>query len=280
MSMMEIRAILSLAGLFALRMLGLFMILPVFAVYGTEFDGATAMLIGVAIGAYGLTQALFQIPFGLLSDRVGRKPMIIIGLLLFFVGSVVAAVSESIYGVIAGRALQGAGAIASTVMALLTDLTSDNNRTKAMACVGASIGVSFSIALVVGPIFASLFGVTGIFWLTAGLAVLGIVITLFVVPTTMTRQSHRDSLPVLGQFWEVANNKELLRLNFGVFLLHLFMTACFVVMPLMLLDIVELPSQDHWQVYLPVLLVSFVAMLPLMIVAEIYRKIREVFCWR
>ncbi|PCJ34088.1 MAG: MFS transporter [Moraxellaceae bacterium] len=277
MSPIELRATLSLAGLFSLRMLGLFMILPVFAIYGTEFDGATALLVGVAIGAYGLTQSVLQIPFGLLSDRLGRKPIIIAGLILFCIGSVVAATADSIYGVIAGRALQGAGAIASTLMALLSDLTSDENRTKAMASVGASIGVSFSIALVVGPVLAAISGVAGIFWLTAVLAVVGIAVTLFVVPTPAVVQSHRDSRPVLGQFWEVARSPELLRLNVGVFLLHLFMTACFVVVPLLLLNTIGMQHENHWQVYLPILLGSFIAMVPLMIIAESKRKIRQVF---
>jgi len=277
MSPIEIRATLSLAGLFSLRMLGLFMILPVFAIYGAEYDGATALLVGIAIGAYGLTQAVLQIPFGLLSDRVGRKPIIVFGLILFCAGSILAATAESIYGVIAGRALQGAGAIASTVMALLTDLTSDENRTKAMASVGASIGVSFSIALVLGPVLASLMGIAGIFWLTAVLAVVGILVALFVVPAPKTNQTHRDSRPVIGQFWEVARSKELFRLNIGVFMLHLFMTACFVVLPLLLLNEIELPHEQHWMVYFPILLVSFIAMVPLMIIAESRRKIRQVF---
>jgi len=277
MSPIEIRATLSLAGLFSLRMLGLFMILPVFAIYGTELDGATALLVGVAIGAYGLTQAVLQIPFGLLSDRLGRKPVIVAGLVLFCLGSVVAATAESIYWVIAGRALQGAGAIASTVMALLTDLTSDENRTKAMASVGASIGVSFSIALVLGPILAAWVGLSGIFWLTAGLAIIGVFVAVFVVPTPGARQSHRDNRPILGQFWEVARSTELFRLNIGVFLLHLFMTACFVVLPLLLLNTIGLAHHRHWMVYFPILVISFVAMVPLMIVAESRRKIREVF---
>ncbi len=277
MSPIEIRATLSLAGLFSLRMLGLFMILPVFAIYGADFDGSTALLAGIAIGAYGLTQAVLQIPFGLLSDRVGRKPIIVAGLILFCIGSVVAATSESIYGVIAGRALQGAGAIGSTVMALLSDLTTDENRTKAMASVGASIGVSFSIALIVGPILAAFAGLSGIFWLTASLAILGVFVAIFVVPTPSATQVHRDSRPVLGQFWEVARSKELFRLNIGVFLLHLFMTACFVVVPLLLLNTIELPHGKHWMVYFPILVVSFIAMVPLMIVAESRRKIREVF---
>jgi len=277
MSPIEIRATYSLASLFALRMLGLFMILPVFSVYGAELDGANAMLVGFAIGAYGLTQALFQVPFGLLSDRLGRKPVIILGLLIFFVGSVIAAVSDSIYGVIAGRALQGAGAIASVVMALLSDLTRDQNRTKAMAGVGASIGLSFSIAIVLGPILASWLGVSGLFWFIAALAILGVWVVVWVVPTPELQHSNRDSRPVPSQFVTVLKNLELLRLNMGIFLLHLAMTACFVAVPVVLVSKVGLPSPGHWMVYLPILLVSFVFMIPLMIVAEKKRRIREVF---
>jgi len=277
MSPIEIRATYSLASLFALRMLGLFMILPVFSVYGAELDGANAMLVGFAIGAYGLTQALFQVPFGLLSDRLGRKPVIILGLLIFFVGSVVAAVSDSIYGVIAGRALQGTGAIASVVMALLSDLTSDQNRTKAMAGVGASIGLSFSIAIVLGPVLASWFGVSGLFWFIAMLAILGVGVVVWVVPTPQLQHMSRDSRPVPSQFVTVLKNLELLRLNMGIFLLHLAMTACFVAVPVVLVSEIGLASPQHWMVYLPILLASFVFMVPLMIIAEKKRRIREVF---
>ncbi|MCG8312298.1 MAG: MFS transporter [Pseudomonadales bacterium] len=277
MSPVEQRATISLAILFMTRMLGLFMILPVFSIYGMELANATPLLVGVAIGAYGLTQALLQVPFGLCSDRFGRKPVIVVGLLIFLLGSIIAALSESIYGVIIGRAMQGAGAIASAVMALLADLTRDDNRTKAMAMVGASIGVSFTLALIIGPLVAGYSGLPGLFWLTALLAGLGVVIILFVVPTPVTSQWHRENRPVIGQFSEVMQNRELLRLDFGVFLLHLTLTASFVAMPLLLVEGHDFPNSEHWKLYLPVMLVAFVCMVPLMIVAEAKRRIREVF---
>lgn len=203
MNSFEIRATWSLASLFALRMLGLFMILPVFALYGQDLEGATPALIGIAIGAYGLTQALFQIPFGLLSDRIGRKPVIIAGLLIFLLGSLVAAQAETIYGVIAGRTLQGAGAIASAIMALLTDLTRDDQRAKAMAMVGASIGMSFALALVAGPVLAGWFELRGLFLFTAVLAGFGVALTVWVVPAPDVRKIFRDTRPVVSHFSDV-----------------------------------------------------------------------------
>lgn len=274
---MEVRAISSLATLFALRMLGLFMILPVFALYGGNYQGASAALIGLAIGAYGATQALFQVPFGWASDRFGRKPVIAFGLVLFLIGSVLAALSDSIYGVIAGRLLQGAGAIASAVMALLSDLTRDEQRTKAMASVGASIGVSFGIALLLGPMIAGMAGMAGLFWVTALLALIGLGVLYWRVPTPHVASRHMEHRPVLGQFRRVLAQAELLRLNLGVFVLHLSLTASFVVLPVFLVDVHAFPVERHWQLYLPVLTGSFVLMVPLMILAEARRQIRAVF---
>lgn len=182
MTALERRASVGLASIFAMRMLGLFLVLPVFALYAGDLSGSTPMLIGLAIGAYGLTQACLQIPLGLASDRWGRRPVIVAGLLLFALGSVLAAVSESIYGVIVGRALQGSGAIAAAVMALAADLTRDSQRTKIMAVIGMSIGGSFLLALVLGPVVAAWWGLSGVFWITAGLALAGIVVMYTVVP--------------------------------------------------------------------------------------------------
>ncbi len=267
----------SLGLIFGLRMIGLFMILPVFSLYAHHLDGFTPTLMGLAIGAYGLTQAAFQIPFGLLSDRIGRKRVIVIGLLIFAVGSVVAALSDSIYGVIAGRALQGTGAIAAAIMALLADLTRHTVRTKAMAILGGSVGMSFTLALVLGPVFNGWIGVPGIFWMTGVLALLAILVTRFIVPNPAVSHFHRDTEPVPAQFRQVFANPQLLRLDFGIFTLHMLITANFVVLPLLLQDTLQLPSPHHWWLYLPVLLLSVVVMLPVIFVAERRKIIKPVF---
>ena len=273
----EKRAVSSLAFLYSSRMLGLFMVLPVFVLYGQELKGANELLIGLAIGAYGLSQALFQVPFGALSDRFGRKPLILFGLLLFFAGSVLAAMSESIAGVIAGRFLQGAGAIASVLMALLSDLTSEESRTKAMAMIGMSIGISFSIALILGPLVAEWQGLSGIFWLTAALALFGVFWLYFYVPNPVQRFHSRDTRLFKDQLGEVIRNPELLRLNFGIFALHLSLTAMFVAVPFSLLDHAGMQASEHWLVYLTVMVLSFFAMVPFIIVGEKRRKMKAVF---
>jgi len=242
MTPQERRAAFSLAFIFMLRMLGLFLILPVFALYAEHLEGATPLLVGLAIGTYGLTQALLQIPYGLVSDRIGRKPVIIAGLIVFALGSMVAALAESITWVIVGRAIQGAGAIAATVMALAADLTREEHRLKAMAVIGSSIGVSFSIALIGGPVLNSWMGVPGIFWLTAVLAVLGILVVQYVVPDPAVTRVHRDAEAIPALFKDVLVNGQLLRLNFGIFALHLILTASFVTVPLTLRDYAGLRS--------------------------------------
>lgn len=277
MNAVEMRATWSLASLFAFRMLGLFMVLPVFAIYGQSLTGATPALIGLAMGAYGLSQALLQVPFGYLSDRVGRKQVICFGLVLFGLGSVVAALSHSIEGVILGRLLQGAGAISGAAIALLSDLTRDDQRSKAMAFMGISIGLSFTLALIMGPLVTAWFDLAGVFWLTAGLAVVGIWITLKVVPEPGLRHLRMPSLPVWNQFAEVFRQPELMRLNLGVFVLHLAQTAGFVVMPVLLVQHAGIDKAEHWKVYLPILFISFVLMLPMMIAAEKRRQVKQMF---
>ena len=228
MSPQERRASVSLALVFAFRMLGLFMVLPVLATWGQQLQGATPFLIGMAIGAYGLTQAFLQIPFGMLSDRVGRKPVIVFGLLLFAAGGLVAAGADSITQVIAGRVLQGAGAIAAAVMALVADSTREQHRTKAMAMIGMSIGLAFAVAMVAGPVVARVAGLSGVFLSTSALALVGIVLVILAVPTPRHTQPHRDAGVVRGALWPALTNGQLLRLNYGIACLHAILMATFL----------------------------------------------------
>jgi MFS family permease len=277
MDKQEFRATSSLAAVFSVRLLGLFMIYPVFADYAGHLAGATQYRTGLALGIYGLSQGLLQIPFGLLSDRIGRKTMIVLGLIMFGIGSAVAALSTSIDGVIVGRVLQGAGAIGSVVLALVADLTSEESRTKAMAMVGITIGASFMVALVAGPILAGIVGVPGIFWLMVGLAAVGIAITGFIVPRPRSLLVHRDAEAVPAMLRSVLKDRELLRLYFGVFVLHAMLTASFLVVPALLHDRLNVNSRSQWMVYLPVLLLSVAVMVPAIIVGEKYRRMKAVF---
>jgi MFS family permease len=273
----EFRAAATLAVVFSVRLLGLFMIYPVFAAYAGTLTGANPYLIGEALGIYGLTQGLLQIPFGLLSDRIGRKVMIVIGLVLFGIGSAVAAVSTTIGGVIIGRALQGAGAVGSVILALVADLTGEDSRTAAMAMVGITIGASFLVALLAGPVVASFIGVAGIFWLMVALALVGIAITQFVVPNPPRIRVHRDAEAVPALLGAVLRNRELLRLDLGIFALHAMLTASFLVIPDLLRSIAGVAVHDQWMIYLPVLLISVAVMVPAIIVAEKYRRMKGVF---
>ncbi len=276
MTAFERRATWSLASIYALRMLGLFMIMPVMSLFAGQLEGSTPTLIGLAIGIYGMSQAALQIPFGLVSDKIGRKKVIVIGLLLFCSGSVIAALSTSILGVIVGRAVQGSGAIAGPVMALLADLTQEVHRTKAMALIGASIGVSFGVAIAAGPVLAGIIGLNGIFWLIAVLALLAILVIVFLVPNPKQVKKHRDTQVMPATFLQVLKDIELLRLNYGIFVLHTILAASFVVVPLLLRD-AGLPTSEHWQAYLPVFIGSFLAIIPFVIIAEKKRKLKPVF---
>ncbi|MAD73320.1 MAG: MFS transporter [Rheinheimera sp.] len=263
---LEKRAALSLAMVFSTRMLGLFMLLPVFALYGTELIGYSPLWIGLAIGAYGLTQAILQIPFGWLSDRIGRHKVMLLGLALFAVGSVVAALADSVYLVTLGRILQGAGAIAGAVLALAADLTRDEQRPKVMAIIGASIGLSFALAMIVGPLLAKWAGLGGVFWFTAILACCAMLIVAFLVPKSVSKAPAAETLAVPATLLNMLKHRQLLQLDIGVMLLHLMLTAMFVALPV-LFSQYQLAADQHWQVYLPVLLGSFVLMVPMMIIA-------------
>jgi len=276
MTSLEKRSITGLASIFALRMLGLFMILPVFSLAADQYTGSTPLLIGLAIGAYGLTQALFQIPFGMLSDRIGRKKVITAGLLLFAAGSVVAATAHSIEMVILGRLLQGSGAISAAVMALTADLTRDEHRTKAMASIGISIGLSFSVALASGAALEHWIGLSGIFWATAAFALVGIAVLHLWVPSPTRCLSHQDMEPVPQQFIKVVRNPDIMRLVLSIMMLHLLLTISFYALPISLFE-QGLAKEQHAMAYLPVLILAFIAMVPFIIIAEKYRKMRPVF---
>ena len=276
MSSSETRAAGGLALVFAFRMLGMFMVLPVLATYGMELAGATPTLIGLAIGAYGLTQAFLQIPFGVISDRIGRRPVIYFGLVVFALGSVLAAQSDSIWGVIAGRVLQGAGAISAAVMALLSDLTREQHRTKAMAMIGMSIGVSFAVAMVVGPLLTRAFGLSGLFIATAALALVGIVLVAFFVPRSSNTLQHRESGVARQALGPTLRHPDLLRLDAGIFILHAILMASFVALPLAFVERAGLPKEQHWWVYLTALFISFFAMVPFIIYGEKKRKMKRV----
>lgn len=272
----ELRATWGLGTVFSLRMLGMFMVLPVLTTYGMALQGASEALIGLAIGIYGLAQAVFQVPFGLLSDRIGRKPLIVGGLVIFVIGSVIAALSDSIWGIILGRALQGSGAIAAAVMALLSDLTREQNRTKAMAFIGVSFGITFAIAMVAGPVITHKLGLHALFWMIALLATLAIALTIWVVPNSRDHVLNRESGMVKGCFRQVLANPKLLKLNFGIMCLHILLMSTFVALPGQL-EAAGLAPADHWKVYLATMLISFVSVVPFIIYAEVKRRMKRVF---
>ncbi|MGU3628329.1 MFS transporter [Comamonas sp. C24C] len=256
MTSQERRSSGALALIFALRMLGLFLVLPVFMLEARKYPGGDdPAMIGLAMGLYGLTQALFQLPIGLASDRIGRKPVIVAGLLVFTAGSLIAAMADSLTGLMAGRAIQGAGAVSAAVTALLADLTRDGVRTKAMALVGGSIGLMFALALVLAPLLNAWIGLSGIFGLTCALALAGIAVVLWVVPPEP--RQHADAPK--GRFSELLGQSDLLRLNFGVFILHTVQMSMWVAVPAMLVQ-AGLAKEQHWHIYLPAVLLSFVAM--------------------
>ncbi|WP_034595742.1 MFS transporter [Acinetobacter sp. CIP-A165] len=275
MNALERRSTFALSSIFALRMLGLFMIIPVFAVAGQSYQYATPALIGLAVGVYGLTQALLQIPFSLLADRFNRKPLVILGLLLFALGGAIAAMSETIYGVIIGRAIAGAGAVSAVVMALLADVTREEQRTKAMAIMGMSIGLSFVVAFSLGPWLTHLVGISGLFWVTTLMGLIAIVM-LSLVPK-VTRHHRNFQQGYLPQLKQVIQMADLNRLHVSVFSLHLLLTSMFLYVPSQLIEYAQIPLAQHGWVYLPLLLISLFFAFPSIIIAEKYRKMRGIF---
>lgn len=277
MSKAELRASLGLAGVYGLRMLGLFIILPIFAIYAEKLPGgANHFLIGIALGAYGLTQAILQIPAGLLSDRYGRKPVIYAGLILFAAGSLIAASADNIYWIIAGRIIQGSGAINAAVMALAADLTREDHRTKAMAMIGITIGVSFAVSMVLSPLLYAAIGMRGLFILVAVLSVCAMLVVAFFIPDPAITRFHTDTEANWKKLGMVLRNRDLLRLDFGIFTLHAILMSVFMQVPFLLRN-GGLPAADHWKIYLPVMLLAFFVMVPPIIYAEKKARLKEIF---
>ncbi len=252
------------------RMLGLFMIFPVFSVYAQSYTNSTPLLIGVAIGIYGLSQMIMQIPFGLLSDYFGRKPLIVIGLIIFFIGSVITAIATDITTIIIGRALQGMGAIASVLMALLADVIREEKLSQANAYVGLQIGIAFVLALFFGPIISSYIGLSGLFWVIALLALIALAIVYF-LPNQNINKHYKFNVETLKSTF----NKSLMKFNYGIFTIHIILTSCFVVLPISIVTNSILTIEESWKLYLPVMLLAFLLMLPLIIAAEKYKKFKQ-----
>jgi MFS family permease len=263
----EKRAAFSLASIYGLRMFGLFLVLPVLATYAVDYPGYSPFTVGLAIGIYGLTQAIFQIPLGLWSDRIGRKPVIVMGLVIFAFGSWVAGQAETMNQLIIGRALQGCGAIASALMAMAADVSREERRSQMMAVLGLSIGVAFVLSLVSGPILVKQLQLSGLFNLTAILALVAIVAVFTLVPKIQQQLHQRDVLPAAKQLKQIIKDRQLVRLDVGIFCLHFLLSSSFVVLPILLIKS-GLAKEDHGWIYLPVMIIGFMGMLPGIIFAE------------
>jgi MFS family permease len=269
----ELRSALSLAGIFALRMLGLFLILPVFSMHAKGLSGGDqATLVGLALGIYGFVQACLHIPLGMLSDRYGRRPIVVVGLILFVLGAFVAASHDDLVWITVGRAIQGAGAVSAAVTAWLADLTREETRTRAMAMVGGSIALTFALSLVLASPLHESIGLDGMFYLMAVLGVGAILIALFVVP----EQDKASQTPFTAKFSDVFFNKDLFRLNVGVLVLHAVQIALFLTLPRLLVK-ADLPLVAHWHLYLPAVLISFVCMAPIIMVSERRKRMKPAF---
>ncbi|MGP1929815.1 MAG: MFS transporter [Arsenophonus sp. ER-BJ3-MAG3] len=271
----ELKAIFGLGMVFALRILGMFMILPILVTYGSVLKNANELLIGMAIGIYGVSQVIFQIPFGLMSDRFGRKQLIIIGLLISITGSLVAAITDSIFGVIIGRALQGAGAVSSTIMALLSDLTREQNRTKAMAFMGVSFGITFSISIIISPIITHAIGLHGLFWGISLLTFCAVLITSFIVPDSQYHIIDHETHFIKNSIQKIINNTQLIKINLSILFLHSLLISNFIALPLIIKNS-GFEVNQHWKIYLITLFISFIIVLPFIIYAEKNRRIKQI----
>lgn len=273
-----LNSVFPIAAIFSFRMLGLFMLIPVFTIFANQLQGATPALIGLALGSYGLSQGILQMPFGMLSDRFGRKPILTIGLVLFAVGSLMGALSHSIYTMILARTLQGTGAIGSVLIALLADLTPDQQRTKGMAVIGMTIGLSFGLAMVVSPALTNYYGLAGIFYLTAALALLGLFLLHGVIPTPPKELFHGDSEADSSLFNAVIRNKHLQRLDAGIFFQHFILTSTFYAIPILLQQQMKQGHlSEQWYFYLPIMVFSFLLMVPFILLAEKKRQMKPIF---
>ena len=254
LSPLERRSALTLACVISLRLFGLFLIMPVFSLYAQKMPDATPLLIGMALGVYGLGQVLLQIPLGLLSDRIGRKPAITLGLLVFAAGGLVAALSHTLLGIVIGRALQGMGAVAGAGTALAADLTREENRGKVMGIIGVSIGVAFLLALILGPPLEAIQGLSGLFGATSILALAALVLLWLIVPTPERRKA--PAAAAFASVLSMLRDGRMLVLNGSVFFLHMLLTASFVGLPLLLAERLQLPVNRHWELYLPVMVIA------------------------
>jgi len=276
MSSFEIRASLLLASVYGLRMLGMFLILPIFAIYASQLSGSPSQFqIGLALGIYGLTQAIFQIPFGMTSDVFGRKRVIYFGLAIFILGSLIAAASTQIEGIIIGRAIQGAGAISAVLTALLADLTREEHRTKAMALIGASIGLTFALSLVISPWLNATIGVPGIFLMMAILTLMAFLVIRFFIPEPIS--AKKNATLTRKDFYVILKRFDLGRLNLGIFVLHATQISMFMAVPFYLINQGGIPLQKHWIIYLPVLLSSFILIIPVIIFSERLKQVKSAF---
>ncbi|WMY96101.1 MAG: MFS transporter [Arsenophonus sp.] len=272
----EIKATFGLGSVFILRMLGMLMVLPILTSYGKDLKDANDFLLGLAIGMYGITQALLQIPMGLMSDRFGRKKIIINGLWIFIIGSIIAASTNSIWGVIIGRTLQGSGAISSTIIALLTDLIHEKNRTKAIAFLGISFGITFAISIIIGPIITHIIGLHGLFWIISLLGMAAILIIKFYVPDPPYNILNNDINFIKKTIKNIIKNLELLKLNYGIFCLHSLLIINFIAVPLIMID-AGIPTYQHWQIYLSTLLIAFISIIPFIIYANNESRTKKIF---